>query len=260
MIILVPLLFGTAMIGKLIDVRQTAVQASRYAAWESTVNDGVVTDGDVTARFFADRSSPVASMAAGALDRNPGGENALWGARGTPSTGVMEDTRVTVDVAGVSIVEDRSIEGPTAARTMGTVVVGAGQALSHVTGGDWELEADGLLRRGVTVPVENNGWLARQIGGCGSVDAPDCLQELSVIMTDDWSVGSNAAARDRARNLVPAGALRALSDLLSHAGNLPILKELSGLAGALGKVDVEALPASETGRRTLGDYDENERP
>jgi len=40
-IIMLPLFFGIPMIGKLIDLKQTAVQAGRYAAWEATTNYGV---------------------------------------------------------------------------------------------------------------------------------------------------------------------------------------------------------------------------
>ena len=65
-IIMVPLLFAIPMIGKLIDVEQTAVQASRYAAWETTVGVSAADGNALRGRFFADPAAPIATGAAGA--------------------------------------------------------------------------------------------------------------------------------------------------------------------------------------------------
>ena len=35
--IMVPLFFAIPMVGKLVDLKQTTIQASRYSAWEATV-------------------------------------------------------------------------------------------------------------------------------------------------------------------------------------------------------------------------------
>ena len=43
---LVPLFFGISLLGKYIDIKQTAIQAARYEAWEYTV-------------WFADDNEPM---------------------------------------------------------------------------------------------------------------------------------------------------------------------------------------------------------
>ena len=72
--VLIPLALGVSMIGKMMDVKQTTVQASRYAVWESTVHDAMPTDMDV--RFFGDISNPIVSDPADDAAFAP---NALWG-------------------------------------------------------------------------------------------------------------------------------------------------------------------------------------
>ena len=61
--IMAPLLFAIPMIGKLIDVRQTAVQASRYTAWETTVGVAPGAGNAVRGRFFTDPASPIVTGA-----------------------------------------------------------------------------------------------------------------------------------------------------------------------------------------------------
>jgi hypothetical protein len=39
-IVMIPLFLAIRMIGNLVDLKQSAVQASRYAAWEATVANG----------------------------------------------------------------------------------------------------------------------------------------------------------------------------------------------------------------------------
>jgi len=63
-----------------------------------------------------------------------------------------------------------------------------------------------------------------------------------VIMADGWSAGSDAQARNRVKSLVPASALEDVGDIMSVVGNFPLFKEMKGLDGALGHVDMTVLP------------------
>ena len=255
-IILVPLLFGTAMIGKLIEVRQTAVQASRYAVWETTVHGVDAPASSVAERFFGEHAAVLSSAPYGAAsaDADPEGRRA---APADAARGIPGDTRVVVRGGAVAEARDASVTGPRNARATGEAVAEAGRALGSLTDGEWELPGDGFVRRGVTVPVERTPWLANATGGCGAGQS-HCLSELSVIMSDGWSVAGTEESERRVRSLVPASALDAVGTLLSEAGRLPVLKELRGLDNALGAVDAITLPPTESGVRTLDPYAEGD--
>ena len=257
-IIMVPLLFAIPMIGKLIDVRQTAVQASRYTAWESTVGGPGSEGSAVSARFFADPYSPIVT-GAGSEGYNP-----LWGDE-LRARGVHErNTRVAVksaDVAEIAHVPVRGNEDSVAA-AVGETVHRAGTIMKSVSnlggGAEWGLAGDGLTVGGVRVGVERNGWLDRAATDCPVAGAYTCLDELSVIMSDGWSAGGTDQAARRVRSLVPANALSKVGKMVSKAGKVKPFAELKGLKNAFGHVDMSVLPASENNRRPLERYDEEE--
>ena len=56
-------LIGIPMLGKSIDLKQTTIQASRYAAWEKTVYVDSTQVDQVDTRFFKDASAPISSSA-----------------------------------------------------------------------------------------------------------------------------------------------------------------------------------------------------
>ena len=89
LMLLIPLALGLPMLGKMIDLKQTTVQASRYAAWESTVHDDMPADMNV--RFFGDINNPIDGS-----DESP---NALWGERAVDedSADAVEDGTTTPD-------------------------------------------------------------------------------------------------------------------------------------------------------------------
>ena len=238
--ILVPLLFGTAMLGKLIDIRQTAVQASRYTVWEATVHGDAAPPDDVHARFFARHGD---GYAGGATD---GGATAA-ASGDTGEMGMRAQTRVSFGPAGVAArdYEHERARGDDGgvAMTVGEAIHGAGNLLDGANGGEWNVSADGFVRGSVSVPVEGNGWLA------GST-----LIEPAVILNDGWSASGTAQLEKRTKSFVPAGALDTVGDVLSAVSVVPILKELKGLNGALGKVDAASLPDGE--RHVLAPYRE----
>lgn len=260
--VLTPLMFGIPMIGSMIDLKQTTVQASRYSAWETTVGTPATTQ-TLDQRFFSDESAPVSDVA-------PTG-NKLWGpnqeADGTPAdvlTGYYEDTAVIVTAgsrmnniasaydAGVSA--DGTHYAPAgskrAAYRLGEAVDYLG-VVSDKTGGDWEsMETDGLIRGEASVTIQGNGWLD-----------PITYTQGTVIMNDNWSVEGAVAARNRVRSLVPAGALDNVAKLIGNAGRVPGVREIGvfrddGGRRVFGYVDVEPLPPSEDlGHRPLKTYE-----
>lgn len=253
-LLLVPLIVGIPMLGKLIDVRLSAVQASRYAVWEASVDAQATPPTNVAERFFGDPANAIVSRPTAP------GENPLWGpasrggAASDPRFGAADVRVDPARVAALAYAEvPDTLRGEGVARRGGEAVRAAGEALAGSTGGRWDLTADGLLLGGVHVEIAGDGWFAGDRAACAA-GAWRCVEERSVIMIDGWSAGGAAMARERARSLVPMGALGWVGDLLATIGKVPVFKELKGLEDAFGHVDVEHLPENERRRRTLEPY------
>lgn len=272
--VLIPIMFGIPMIGKIIDLKQTTVQASRYSAWETTVSDQSAQNLDQ--RFFSDASAPI-----GNADIGP---NTLWGPVETPTntndttiqanaessnpaeplTGYPADT--LVEVMPGAIVSDSSVYQPGvknsiqyapavgegAAQKVGRAVEVVGGALKSKlfdSGGSWNMEFDGLIRGEASVQMQGNGWLD-----------PLTIKQGTVIMQDNWSAGEAVHARDRVRSLVPGGVLAPVGEVLGTIGQVPLLRELKYFQGnsgrrVFGHVDMQPLPPSEdVGPRPLKEY------
>ncbi len=257
MLVMTPIMFGIPMIGKLIDLRQTTVQASRYAAWEGTVSSTVLAPKDVHARFFSDASVPLGGDASA--------PNTLWGDQ---SDGEASDALPDVQSQTVKsywgpehaavVLDDRSgaalpfgsayesgAEGKVALQVEELVNDIAGKT-ADITNGSWMDVNDhtrGMLRAGVRADVKKNGWFGEL-----------SFDDATVIMHDNWSAPGDSVAADRARAMVPAGVLREIGSTISAFGNFPLFKELKGLDEAFGHVDMTHLPASESRLRVLKDY------
>jgi len=268
--VLLPIMFGVPMIGKMIDLKQTTVQASRYAAWETTVSVDGSAPQNLEERFFSDASAPIGSTGSGhnALwgvdDAQPSELNADVNTNGTAQVGMLSDYKAdtAVVIASGARAEQSSayrsltVEGiehsPAAnesvAHVLGEAVDFLGE-LDDLTEGDWGMETDGLVRGVASVQMQGNGWLG-----------PRTVTQGTVIMNDNWSVAEARAARDRIRPLVPANALHPLGDALGLIGKVPLIKELDhfGDHGVFGYIDVEPLPDSENvGPRPLKPYSED---
>ena len=258
--VMVPLLVSVPMLGKLVDLQQTNVQAARYALWEATVEEGARAPGELRARFYGDPSAPLSSRPEAV------GRNALWGPgeggaseTRTASAEGVPDARVEIDAARVAALPygdpfghaAAATPGPRLAARAGAAVRSTGGLLEGATGGEWNLTADGLLGGGVRVGVARHEMLLAGRAGRACASAVACLEERAVILVDGWSAAGEAGAERRVRSLVPAAAARRVGDAIALVGHLPVYKDLRELKGALGWVDVTRLPDSERGTRPL---------
>ncbi|MEE9321478.1 MAG: hypothetical protein V3U76_13590 [Granulosicoccus sp.] len=236
---MIPLFFAMPMIGKLIDLKQTSVLASRYAAWEATVasGDGAFSSvpAEIAARFYGEQSSTISSSGA------DGGDNPLWGDTAIDSSW-LGMTAIRIDGSSITAIPYTSLSSNSIALGVGEQIEKAGRKLGSISGGSWDMPGDGLTRTGVSVHIRSNDWLALYSGRCGDTDAFGCLTDTAVIMVDGWSAGSDAQAKVRVKALVPAGALDSIGDALSVAGRIPLFPELKKLNNMFGYVDTSALP------------------
>lgn len=255
MVVMLPLMFAVPMIGKLVDLRQTAVQGARYAAWEATVHEAADAPAQLSERFFGDGKAPIVTGA------NGGGRSLLWG-EGSSPTGAPgsfdAQTRIEVLDANVRTLRYEDVNsGSAVADGVGAAVEGIGDAMAGLGDGEWGIGDASLTRGGVKVKVERNGWLESLGASCA--DPEGCLQERAVILADGWSADRETAAK-RVQALVPARVLDPLGEVLSAFGEIPFLKELKPLDDAFGRVNMEPLPESLRGGTTYGlDAYEEER-
>jgi|GEM_PF-810548 len=282
----IPLIFGLPMIGKMIDLGQTAVQGSRYAAWESTVrSDGIAPD-DLRSRFFnevgtlqsdanGNAGSPQASESPDSADAAP--------ASGSPFA------RVSIDASSVSAngnagspqaseSPDSADAAPASGSPFARVSIDASSVSAipyysaRLNRGDGEVPVTGTnLAREMGAAVSNVAeTMADLTGGDWGFESDGLLrsgvrfdveangligrstfEETAVIMNDAWGVHDDAAAAKRAKVFVPAGALDKLGvdNIIAAVGYIPVYKELRSIDGAFGHVDMSPLPASEEASR-----------
>lgn len=246
MTLLLPVLFGLVMIGKLIDLRQVAEQASRYAAWQTTVNSRETLSNSqsvvVHNRFFTDPMRLITTEADSRFSPNDK-TNRLWG-----QTGTLNQTHSNSQ-AHIQIEEDRRVlthysfdlSAAPVATGMGQTVERLGSILDDANGNTWDLEGNGIVKAGVDVGLKANGWLAGSNSTCLSTDSGICVQSSSVIVSDGWSAGSDDHAKKRIRSLMPTSIGQPVSDVIGRVGGL-FFPELNGLEGAFGHVDMGVLP------------------
>ncbi len=237
-IAMVPLFFAIPMIGRLADVRQTGEQAARYGAWEATVHardSGGATLARTEERFFRKQDAAIASVAQDLPENN------LWGNDREEATGLSADTDVRIDLDESAVrAWQYDFTSQPAGAAIGEQAGRVGKLLDGIGDNDWSLESNGLVRSGVEVEVQANSWMPGDT--CSAAQNAGCLNISSVIMADGWSAGSDAQAKNRVKSLVPASALEDVGDIMSVVGNFPLFKEMKGLDGALGHVDMTVLP------------------
>jgi len=248
MLVLTPIMFGVPMIGKLIDLRQTTVQASRYAAWEATVSPNTHSPDNIKARFFSDNNV--------ALGGDASAPNVLWGGYRDDEQAVElpEVSRQTVDSYWQPAHAEVRLDESSARALPYTSAYDAGAnddvaykiqdliettvgAVADVTDGKWMDSGSlkGMLRSEVQAQVAENGWFNA---------LP--FKDATVIMYDNWSSPDDNQAARRVQSMVPAAALEDVANTFSEFGNFPLFKELKSLDEAFGHIDMEPLPAGES--------------
>ncbi len=239
--IMAPLFFAIPMIGKLIDLKQTTIQASRYSAWETTVYPGGSNGNMPTAvkeRFFGDNKNAFVSYSSEA------GSNPLWGDDEINVNGRWwNETDAVIDEGSVSGMPYQTIitSGGNGFE-IGNQASNSGEILDGVSGNTWGLESNGYVRADINLDIQESTWLERTQGNCGGENSYTCINASSVIMNDGWSASGNDQVRRRVRSLMPASILEPIGNAVSLLGNLPVLDELDGLKNAFGHVDMDVLP------------------
>ena len=256
MIAIVPLYFGVAWLGKVLDARQATIAAARSLAFECTVRLVPCTDadahpelaGEIRRRFFGAHDVGLRSDAGAVAAGGTHDGNRFWVERdGRPLLERYED--VTVAVASVRFDSPFAFAGGQGERTF----PGAVRLLSELAGpGRFGLDLEaGLVDARVRVRLSRSraadGWVTRL------ASMPLTLSAHLTILTDAWNAsGPYGAAPDAVETRVEAGARVPGVDLALGAGWLPV-RGLLATADALGfessagslrwhEIDVDLVP------------------
>ncbi len=281
-IVMIPLMFMVPMLGKLVDLRHTAISASRYVAWEeamgSAANDSSRSAPMVGSRFFASPDSAIVSQHSGGAGAPGNGENPLWGEVNVNqqetnnenssfwSVFNFQDTVQSNAQSLAASVSDESIGG--VAGTVSESIDTMASVLGFADGVRWDLQGGDYARGEISIEAKVGNLLGPVNGLCGestgSTGTPNqsttessiCFTESTAILSDTWSVPETEnveeAVESHTRSFVPGVVLEPVGRFLSHLGNLPVVEELEDLEHAFGYVDASQLPDG----RSLGNYPE----
>jgi len=264
MLVMVPLAFTIPMLGKLIDLKQSSIQASRYLAWQQThapsqSADAAIRVDDLNRRFFSSPESAITSSVGDTPDQ-PIRENPLWGQSGGNRSageyqgmwgglGFTDD--VVLDLQQTQTTQ-QSGELPTIAAATTRSIDATTGFVEALSGANWDVEANGMVSVNVAINARLGGLLGATSSTCGAQQSANnefCLQIGSAILADGWSASSSEQAKERTQTFVPATILEPAGKFLSAFGNVPVLKELKPLDKAFGRIDTDVLP--------LDRYEEN---
>ena len=257
MLVMVPLAFTIPMLGKLIDLKQNSIQASRYLAWQqahapSQSTDAASITNDVNRRFFGAPESAIVSGTGNTVDQ-PIGENPLWGSSGgnrsvSQQTGFWERFGFTDDVT-LDLQQTRTAQHsgdlPTIAAATTHSIDATTGFVEALSGANWDVESNGMVSVNLDITARLGSLLTNSSGTCGERQSSDdefCLEMGSAILADGWSASSSDQAKERTQAFVPATILEPVGKFVSAFGNLPVLRELKPLDDAFGRVDTDVLP------------------
>ena len=237
--VMIPVVVLLATLANISEVRHHTILASRYLAWEQTVNATVSESSDIERRFY-----------------NPINTNIRIGGRGDNS--YLTASSVSFGAgAGQYLQNLRAVRGFVSGTEKNIHKLGT--ALEPLSAVDWDINPDGLVNAGVQVNIVQPDSLVSAGYACngGRVEGLfGCVSSHNAILVDGWGAGSNLQAERRTRALVPAAALSKTGNSLAHMGKFPFLNELGGLHNAFGKVDSSILPLD----RYSGNYQKADSP
>jgi hypothetical protein len=247
--VMVPLLTGIPLVGKIADIDNTTVQASRYLAWEQTVaGDDSQSERDLEAeirnRFYADTDLQIRTNRQQITEEKY--NNPMWAGYGINDEGSVN--RLVNQDSGVDY-ELRNDRPSSMAGTLSSGIVTMGRAMAQFTGGDWSIEDQGLYTGRVSIEVSRNAFLAQGVD-CNEQESESitaCISRANTIFVDSWDARNADQAAERAKTFVPAATLESVGDeLAAVSAVVPFFSDIQGLNsdsnGGFGYVNPNVLP------------------
>jgi len=252
--LMVVLLTAIPSIAKRQDVRQTTVDANRYATWEMTV--AMDTDRElIIDRFYSAPDAPIRSVQAEQDD------NIFWQNQNTP---LLRDHAFIAATAprpvssqqrnGNSLVDSRSIKLDVFERAADTgsvadIITGTIRTVSDWTGSSNAIAPNrGIVQAVLSVGDGNRGLnedgLPQECSEANE-NSIDCLSIGSAILVDGWEAATDEETEEGAQAMVPTQLLDPLGNMLDAISLVPLLKEFEDMDDSFGCVNTSLLPTKE---------------
>jgi hypothetical protein len=243
--VLIPLMLGTVLIARYVDIRSATVQASRYAAFERVTNLRSITDAEierkVRTRLFTVTDSPLLATDGLANNAQWRDENPNFQDISTPSRRLIarpDDVRTVT----------RETEPTSVAARAASAIVGRIDTAGSLTGSNFDLNTRAFHTGTVSVRLANLVSLPEPLNALNLT-----FTERTAVLADAWQAGGPGAVAERSGALVPTrlfteitGILEPLTDALSLFE--PALDDL-----CLGQVNPEIVPNDRLGGASSGE-------
>ena len=243
--VLAPLFILIPALGRISDMNQSSIEASRYLAWERTVaSSGQKSDGqlatEVRRRYFSNidafiKTNDTAQDQDGYRVQSWHDHSGKWMLRKFDDVTVGTQNSETPGAAAQAV-----------AGAMSTFITLLGK---FNTSADFDLDSKGLYRAEVNVNVGSiNIPPFNQGTDCANQQTNEtflCLRRHNVILADTWSASDPAHTERRVKALVPAGIFDKVSKLTDAISAIPFLQEFDGFKP--GFVVPDVIPADRLG-------------
>lgn len=224
-LVLIPMFLVVPLLGKYMDLKATAIQAARYAAWERTVWFGHAdwsaaekTDQriqrEIQQRFFSDTATvKLQSTDGGATGWGGTGPKPLWTDRAGNPMLVTYDSNVTqANVRG---------ETPGLINDIVDPIVSAISFVGGILGAAFVLDMDSLYTSSVNVQTVQTRPIGQVLGTMPGLQTyqgvTPLFSEKNVLIANGWSAKGASHVKTQTEGLTPTSFLQRspLSDVLT---------------------------------------------
>ncbi len=246
---MVVLLVAIPKLAKYQDVRQSAVDASRYATWQMTVSEEADRE-KILDRMFSDPNAPIRSQ----TTQLPG--NAFWQysrqplVRNQAFTPVQSSGVTQASESSESMVDLRSVNVTTTQRASSAGGVADTISGTVRTVSDWLGRSDaiapnrGIVMSDIRVAISDPTTRDDEAQTCGTA-ATRCVSTSTSILVDGWEAKNSQALEAGAQVMVPSKLLKPIGRAMSAVAVVPLLKEFKDFDEGLGCINTTTLPTKE---------------
>jgi len=254
-LVMVPMFSVMPLLGKVSDMNQSTIQASRYAAWERTIHDESDKDDnrlgvEVSNLFFSNQSEMVKTDQDVLTGEDH--QNNLWTGYGMVDS--KQNRLLKEDANGLkSYVEttNESLPGVVSGTFSNGINTVANAMAGLNSSATWDLQENGLYVAKVGTNVNGNQFLTGSTD-CKNEESDDvfaCIRRRNAILVDSWAASGSEQTKSRVKALVPTGALEPVANLTQVMSIAPFMKEFGKLdKDAFGYVAPDILPPDRYGK------------
>ena len=244
------LLVAIPKLAKYQDVRQTTMDASRYATWQMPISN-VVDREKIIDRMFSRADSPIRSQ------NSEVGENIYWNWNNQPlirdnafipvasSQTLSNSNRVSESLVDKRTVVVGTTQQSTSPGSTANVVTDTVRTVSNWLGDSDAIAPNrGIVRSDISVALNASPIEGQTTINCGE-DSIECLSLSSSILVDGWEAEDSQAVEEGTQVMVPTKLLKPVGQALSVVSVVPLLKEFEEIDDSFGCVNTSTLPTKE---------------